>query len=67
MRVSQTNLTLVLCFASLSLLCGCGGDSTQPKAPEVGAVQAYLNEHPEALVDEEEVSEETEFSAAEDE
>lgn len=66
MRVTQANLTFVLCFASLSLLCGCGGDTTQPEGPEMGSVQAYLDEHPEALIDEEgEVSEEEEFAAAE--
>ena len=66
MRLTQTHCTLVLCFASLSVLCGCGGDNTQPEGPEMGSVQAYLDEHPEALTDEDgEVSEEEEFAEAE--
>ena len=66
MRVTQANLILVLCFATLSVLCGCGADNTQPEGPELGSVQAYLDEHPEVLTDEDgEVSEEEEFAAAE--
>ena len=39
----------------------------QPQGPEMGSVQAYLDEHPEVLEEEdgEEVSEEEEFAAAE--
>ena len=65
MRLSHT---ILLCIASFGLLsCGCGGGNKEPEGPELGSVQAYLEEHPEALIDEEEVSEEDEVAAAEEE
>lgn len=64
MRLSQA---IVLCTAVLSFfLCGCA-DNTAPKGPELGSVQAYLDEHPEALIEEEVATEEEEFAASDDE
>ncbi len=43
-------ISRVLCcvvFAALIPLAGCGKDDT-PEGPEVGAVQKYLDENPEA-------------------
>ena len=64
MRLSLLNL---LCIASFSsLCCGCGGDATQPEGPELGSVQAYLDEHPEALIDEEVPTEDEEMAASDE-
>lgn len=68
MRVTQTHFTIFLCIASLSLLfSGCGESVQQPKGPEMGSVQAYLDAHPEALEDEEIPSEEEEMAASDEE
>jgi hypothetical protein len=71
MRLIAQPVAFLFCVASLSLfVCGCGdgggGDMT-PEGPELGAVEQYLQDHPEAREDAEVVSEDDEFSAAEDE
>ena len=59
--------SIVLSAASLSfVICGCA-DKPVPKGPEMGSVQAYLDEHPEALEDEPIASEDDEFAASEEE
>lgn len=65
MRLSGS---LVVCVVALcSFICGCGAEPDAPQGPEMGSVQAYLDAHPEALEDEEVVSEEEEFAATEEE
>ncbi len=55
----------VLFLACLSILTmGCGSDSMDPQGPEMGAVQKYLDEHPEERETAGAVSEEDEFTAA---
>ncbi len=48
-----------LCF----VLGGCGKDTT-PEGPEMGSIERYLEEHPEAREDAEVASEDEEFGAA---
>jgi len=56
-------LVLLLAFSSTAFFFGCSGGST-PRGPEVGSVQSYLDEHPEALEDEPIESEDVEFEVA---
>jgi hypothetical protein len=59
--------SIFLGAVSLSfLICGCA-DEPVPQGPEMGSVQAYLDEHPEALEDEPVASEDEEFAATEEE
>ena len=64
MRLSHSIVvgTASICF----MICGCAETQT-PQGPEVGSVQAYLDENPEALIEEDVASEEEEMSASEDE
>ena len=44
---------------------GCGGRDMTPKGPEMGALESYLEEHPELMVDEDEaIDSEDEFENA---
>ncbi|MEM6692224.1 MAG: hypothetical protein AAF664_22535 [Planctomycetota bacterium] len=52
-------LCIICCVCSL----GCPSGSADPVGPEKNAIQNYLDENPDQLVDDEEVSEEDEFAA----
>ena len=57
---------LIACVICVTIsFAGCEG-STEPKEPEMGAIEAYLQEHPEELEEDltEAQSEEDEFGAS---
>ena len=62
------NLLLVGCVAALTIpLAGCGGGNT-PQGPELGALEEYLDEHPEVREEPDEEMDEIEgdeFDSAE--
>ncbi|PAY18939.1 hypothetical protein CKO51_14020 [Rhodopirellula sp. SM50] len=68
MRFSSfSRILLLLLSISFALpLSGCGKDMTESEGPELGAVEAYLQEHPEEREDnpDEAESEEDENEAA---
>lgn len=63
--IARLFIILIAAFLSIPLT-GCG-ESTQPKGPEVGSIEAYLQEHPEEREDDpnEFGNEADEFSASE--
>ncbi|WP_182866462.1 hypothetical protein [Stieleria mannarensis] len=49
---SISKLLFVLVSISLTIpMSGCGQDMSEPEGPEMGAVEAYLQEHPEERED----------------
>ena len=54
MRVVISRVCCCLVCVAMIPLSGCGKDTT-PKGPEMGEVQQYLDEHPEAANREDEV------------